>query len=440
MKGIILILSVLLISQDILGQESLTLTLEDCLDRALTSSKQLNLKSLEREKQRFAIEAERRYFIPEIQAYAKYFQYLDDKPVFVFPQNINENLSGPVELGAPLNFYTGVTINQHILDARMFNGKSLKGRFSEVNRLQQEIDEDEIRYEVIKTFYQIQIIEQSRGLITFNSERLVRLEQVTESAVQNGMASSTALEELQLRQKELELSDKELINNLDQLKAYLSLLCGIPPDTPVQLVYTDPKEDLAFVGSDTVSNKTYELLELQKTINSESIAQQASASYPTLDFFAAVQWLQQEGYGDLFSSDGTWFNQHIIGLKLNVPILNPESRKVKSQEMRINQDIISMQQELLIERTRMERQKALNGLELSREELELADEKQKLYGKQFEQAQVRYEQQYSSLQDLLSAEEKFRSARFSFQQQKIAYFLAILEVYESFDQLDEFNE
>jgi outer membrane protein TolC len=205
-------------------------------------------------------------------------------------------------------------------------------------------------------------------------------------------------------------------------------------------VYSDPEEDLGFVRTDSLSDKTYELLELQKSINGESLAQQASASYPTLDLFAAAQWLQQEGYGDLFSSDGTWFNRHVIGLKLNVPILNPESRKTKSQEIRINQDIISMQQELLLERTRMEREKALNDLELAREELQLADEKQQLFSKQFDQAQVRYEQQYSSLQELLNAEEKFRSARISFQQQKIAYFLAILEVYESFDQLDEFND
>lgn len=427
-------------SGTILAQEVVSLTLNDCLERAVTSSKQLALKRLESEKRDLQYTAERRYFVPEISGYARFYQYLDDRPVYVFPQNINENLSGPVQLGAPLNFYSGITVNQHILDARMFGSKSLRGRMDELSTLQREIDEEEIRYEVIKSFYQAQLLDESRELIIFNTERLDKLEDATRSSVDNGAALGSALEELALRKEEIALSAQELDNQYNQVLGYLRFLCDIPSDTEIRLLASSVENTLEIASGDSTRNKTFELLELQKSLSAESQNQLNASTYPTLDFFAAFQWLQQEGYGDLFTTDGTWFNQHMIGLQLNVPILQSNSRKVKAQESQINQQIISAQQDLIQEKARMEQAKARDDLRLAEANVGVAERKVRLYANQFEKSVVRYEQQFSSLQELLEAESKFRSAKIELQRKKIAYFLAILDLNRAYGALDSFRE
>ena len=130
------------------AQTNLQLTLDDCLELALSGNRQLELKGLELEYQRQQLSTNKRFFVPEINAYARYFQYLDDKPVYIFPQNVNSDLSGPVQLGRAQNFYSGISLNQHLFDVRMLNGRKLTNYLDELSEKRQQMSEEEIRYEV----------------------------------------------------------------------------------------------------------------------------------------------------------------------------------------------------------------------------------------------------------------------------------------------------
>jgi outer membrane protein TolC len=192
--------------------------------------------------------------------------------------------------------------------------------------------------------------------------------------------------------------------------------------------------------NDSVSNTELELLQLQMKLNEEKILQETAGSYPSLDFFMAFEWLQQEGMGDLFSSGSTWFNQHMIGLQLSIPLLNPDNRKSKIQENRINQEMLSVQQDLLQEKIRMERATARRDVQLSRERLELSERKVTVYERQFHQETIRYEQEFSTLKETLEAEEQLRRSQMEMSQRKMDYFLSILELYRSYGNLESFNK
>lgn len=425
------------------GQAELQLTLDECLDKALEDNQQLSLQSLELERESMNIRSGAGFIRPEINGYARFYQYLDDQPIYVFPENGPAPLSGFVPLGAPLNFYSGVTVNQPLFDARMIRGRGVREKAEEIIRLRQEMNEDEIRYEVIKTFYQIRIVEESDAVLVYNQGRLKQLESITRSAVENEMALSSTLEELRLRMSELDLAIDEINNNREKLFGYMRLLCHIPEETAITLITRDSlalPEFSSFNNADSITGAAWEILELQKALSEESLQQTAAETYPTVDLFMAFQWLQQEGYGDLFTSQGTWFNQHLIGVKLNIPIMNPNNRKSTRQEAKINQEIISVQQELVLEKNKLERDNALRDMKLARKNVELAARRLDLYNKQYNQEEVRYEQQFSSLRDLLEAEEKVRTAILEEQRRKIEYFISILEVYRAYGVIESFNE
>ncbi len=425
------------------GQNELQLTLEDCLDKALADNRQLSLQSLQLERQSMDIRSGSRFIRPEINGFARFYQYLDDQPVYVFPENGPAPLNGFVPLGAPLNFYSGITVNQPLFDARMIRSRGLREKAEEIIRLRREMNEDEIRYEVIKTFYQIRIVEESGQVLVFNEGRLKKLENITKSAVENEMALSSTLEELRLRMGELDIAIEEFNNNREKLYGYMRFLCQVPDETGLLLITQDSlslPQLSSFDNADSMTGANWEILELQKALSEESLQQTASATYPTVDLFMAFQWLQQEGYGDLFTSQGTWFNQHLIGLRLNIPIMNPNSRKSTRQEAKINQEIMSAQQELILEKNKLARGNALRDLQLARKNVELAARRLSLYNKQYNQEQIRYEQEFSSLRDLLEAEEKIRSAILEQQKRKIEYFISILEVYRAYGIIQSFNE
>jgi len=422
------------------AQTNLQLTLDDCLELALSGNRQLELKGLELEYERQQLSAGKRFFVPEINAYARYFQYLDTKPVYIFPQNINSDLSGPVQLGRAQNFYSGVTLNQHLFDVRMLNGRKLTNYLDELSEKRQQMSEDEIRYEVIKTFYQIEMVGNSIGLLDFNAQRIAKLEAITQTAIENQAVLPITFEELLLHKEDLNITRKEIKNRQGQLEAYMKFLCGIDADTQItQLVnQAEPVISLAAL-SDTSSNLQMDLLLLQMKMNEEKILQETAVSYPSLDFFMAFEWLQQEGMGDLFSSGSSWFNQHVIGLQLSIPILNPNNRKAKIQENRINNEMLSVQKELLEEKINMQRETARRDLQLARERMDLAERRVAVYEKQFQQETIRYEQEYSSLKDTLEAEEKLRTSQMEMSQRKMDYFLAILELNRANGNLESFN-
>ena len=425
------------------GQSVLRLTLEECLNQALDENPQLALQELQLRQETMQIRSQNRFLVPEINGYANIYGYLDDLPVYVFPETNVPSLNGFVPLGAPMNFQTGFTVNQHLFDARMIGGRSVREKAVLLQEKRREMNEDEIRYEVIKTFYQLRILRESQEMISFNYDRLERLETVTRSAVENEMALPVTLEELSLRGDELDVAGEELENNLEKAADYLRFLCHLPQDVPLELVSDTDSDRLSAeiaAWEDSTSNNGWEILQLQKELAAESLQQKTSGTLPTLDLYMAFQWLQQEGYGDLFSSSGTWFNQHMIGLRLNIPILNPASRKSAVQETRIRQDILTAQQEMLTEQTRMNRENALMDMRLQRKELDIAARKVELSSKQYKQEEVRYSQEYSSLREILDAEERLRSARMEEQRKKIEYIISILEVYKAYGMLSSFSQ
>ena len=422
------------------AQSVMRLTLQECLDMAMQQNPRLQLSSLQIEKDQVSYSARRQFLLPEIDAYARYFQYLDDRPVYIFPENSNPSLSNAVQLGAPRNFYSGITINQHLFDARMIGGGELSRQVGELQQKRQQISEDEVYYEVVKTFYQLQIIEGSTGVIGFNKERISRLENVTRTAVENEAVLSSTLDELILRKEELSIQEQQLAGQQESLESYMKFLTGLSHQTQLELVYMNESLPGQVVVPDSAASREQEALDLQIELREGQFRQESASSYPTLDLFMAFQWLQQEGYGDLFTSDASWYNQHMIGLQLNVPILKPDNRRIKKQQAEIDREVMKAQRELLEDKERMEQGNSYRKMLLAGKKAELASRKVEVYQKIFRQESVRYEQAFSSLRDLLDAEEQYRNAEMELAKAKSEYFIAILEMYQAYGNVRSFTE
>ncbi|WP_215226398.1 TolC family protein [Echinicola shivajiensis] len=441
MKRRYLLILLSLIFQPIWAQNTQMLTIQECLELALQNNKRLKLQKLELNKEQQKLKAEANFLQPEISAFSQYFLYLDDYPVYFFPENTGANLNGPVQLGADQNFYSGIMLEQSLLDARMFGAGKLKQASGEIFERKIQLDENELRYEVLKAYFQVLSLQENQVLLDFNKERLHKLKQITSISVDNKFAKSVDLEEIELRQKELVIRERKFQQGYEQSLKYLKLLCGLPQDQKIALVNIQ-KLETEFVPletMDSIKGISWELMELQKQINSSASAKGDSQSYPSLDLFMSFQWLQQEGYGDLFSSNAEWFNQHIIGLRLNIPIISKGTINRKEQA-KLDNEILNLQQELLLESQQMQREKALDASEIARVEMEHHEELLDLRKRQYGQAELRYKEHTASLRELLETDEELVKQKVAFQQKKVDYFLSILDLYKAYDILDHITD
>lgn len=430
-----------LIFQSIWAQNTQILTIQECLELAIQNNKRLKLQKLELSKEQQKLKAEANFLRPEISAFSQYFLYLDDYPVYFFPENTGSNLSGPVQLGADQNFYSGITLEQSLLDARMFGAGKLKQASGEIFERKMQLDENELRYEVFKAYFQVLSLQENQVLLDFNKERLEKLEQITRISVENKYAKTVDLEEIVLRQKELVIRERKFHQAYEQSLNYLKFLCGLPKDQKIAVDNTQKLPDgfVPLETMDSIKGTSWELMELQKQINSSASAKGDFQSYPSLDLFMSFQWLQQEGYGDLFSSNAEWFNQHIIGLRLNIPIISKGNINRK-QQAKLDNEILNLQQELLLESQQMQREKALNALGIAREEMEHHEELLDLRQRQYGQAELRYQEHSAPLRELLEMDDELVKQKVAFQQKRVDYFLRILDLYKAYDILDQITD
>jgi outer membrane protein TolC len=125
---------------------------------------------------------------------------------------------------------------------------------------------------------------------------------------------------------------------------------------------------------------------------------------PYLDLYVKAQWQQQQNYGDLFSGNADWYNLHIAGLRLNVPILGGNRRQTRRETMVIENERLELKRDLAERSQQLQRNKAISDLEIALETIDIIKSEVDLRAAQTERANRRYQEGVGGLREVLDAE------------------------------------
>ena len=255
----------------------------------------------------------------------------------------------------PHNLSTNIQLTQVILDGRYFIGLKATRDFTTTARLTKELSDQDVKYNIMKSYYQAQAASESKQYLTEVKDLVLKLTNDTRKIYKEGL-----IEELDVNRLELALTNLEnQINTTNQLAevalANMKFQMGLNLGDAIILTESisvlrdkvDPQIVKEFKATQRIE---YELLETAIRIRHYDVQQRRSGHFPSLIGFLNYGWQAQvDKFGDFGKKrevsypDGDvqrkspWFQSGIVGLKLSIPIFDSGSRLANVQQGKLDE-------------------------------------------------------------------------------------------------------
>ena len=262
----------------------------------------------------------------------------DAKFSFVLPHNISSSLS----------------VSQLIFDGRYFIGLKATKDFMKTARLQKNLSEQDVKYNVMKAYYQAAAAGEGVSLLNENIKLVQKLLNDTRTVFKEGLIEELDVDRLALAEAQLQsqitLQTQMARVAVDNLKFQMGMALND------DIILKDNLEDLRAQltvdaeGKFDVSQRIEkEMLETAIRIRGYDVAQRRSGYFPSMFAYLNYGWQAQgSNFGDLFKSktitypDGDtrkqtqWFDQGLVGITLKLPIFDSGSRMSNVKQAKID--------------------------------------------------------------------------------------------------------
>jgi outer membrane protein len=255
----------------------------------------------------------------------------------------------------PHNLSTNIQLTQVILDGRYFIGLKATRDFTRAARLQKDLSDQDVKYNIMKAYYQAQAASESKAYLTDVKDLVQKLTNDTRKIYKEGLT-----EELDVNRLELALTNLESqINTTNQLAevalANMKFQMGLNLTDAIILTESistlRDKVDPQIVNNFQATQRIeYEMLETAVRIRGYDVQQRRSGHFPSLVGFLNYGWQAQVNkFGDLGKKTETtypdgdvirkspWFQSGIVGLKLSIPIFDSGNRLANVQQGKLDE-------------------------------------------------------------------------------------------------------
>ncbi|MEQ9301567.1 MAG: DUF1295 domain-containing protein [Cyclobacteriaceae bacterium] len=427
-----------------LSAQAPTYDLNACLELALKNNADVRKMDLTHQSRMLELDQSKKKLLPEVSSRVNYLWYWNDLPTYYFPGAEGNILSGgasdgpyAVGLGLPQNLFVGFDINKRLYDQRIWHGKAAIETMTLTNSLEYKKQRNETIYTVANSYYRAIGLKKNASLLLANQEWLEQMSSTLAVQVEQGFAPETALLEVNLKKKELALKLIDLENGYSQLLRYIQMLVGLAPTGEMTL---EASGETAWLTQVTEIDKTKEsteaqLLSQKKTLN-ELMYKVESADYlPSVDLNADFQWqAQRENFG--FFDGNEWQNINLLGLDINIPIYSGGNKTVAKQQLVIENQKLDIDRTQLYSYQELSRAKANEDYKSLVERLKVTKEYLELRVQMYNLTKLKYEQEVSTMNELMEAQVARQSAELDFETTKNELILAGLEVLKANNQME----
>lgn len=291
----------------------------------------------------------------------------------------------PVVFGTSQNASATATLTQLIFDGSYLVGLQAAKAFLDFSENSNEKTQLEIRKGVINAYGSVLITQENIVILNNNIATVKKNLDETRTIFDNGLAEEEDVEQLQITYSQL-VNQKLNAERLEDIALQMfNLAIGIDISTDTQL--TETLTSLAkpalglFEGEPEIEkNVDYKIAYNLTEQRSLELKLERSKALPSLRGFINVGTSAGRNTFDFFDSDQRYFASSIFGLTLDVPLFSSGARSARTQRAKIALDqaesdfeYAQEQIRLAYEQAKSEHQLAIDNLETSRNNLNLAE-------------------------------------------------------------------
>lgn len=305
-------------------------------------------------------------------------------------------------------------LNQMLFDPSIMVALQARKQLEQLAEKNIQLTEQEVRVAVAKAYYNIMIAEKRKELLDQNIARIDQLHRETRVIYENGLAEKLDVDRISITLTNLKTEQTRVKQLVDLTYMALKFQMGMQLDQNIALedTLTEAVIDKELLSHDLEleRRKEYQLLELQKTLNSYDLKRYKLGGLPTLVLFGNYGYTLYN-MENLFNPEDKWQKSALIGTKLTVPLFDGMQRRNKMLQAKYTlqkseNDLENLKLALQLEKenARITLQSNISALENQRSNMKLAEEV-------FNVAKVKYKEGVGSNLEVMNAESALKEAQ-----------------------------
>ena len=407
MKNSILLLFILFVTY---GAKSQVLNLEQCLKMADTANVIIRNARVDVAMSASQIDAYKSALLPKI-FYAGDYRYNAVIPGQLIPGQIAGGAPGTyvaVQFGVPVNISNTVQLNQVLYNPQLNAAlKTLKIN-QEVSEIQAGLTEQNVKYQLIQTYYNLQAIHKQLSFVQENSLNMDKMIANMKVMVEQKMVIATELDKLNIIRLTLKNQEQNLISTKEKTENYLKLMIGKTINDIVEFQQEGAVQRSILNEIKSINAPEIQLLQAQQRLNFVERKGIKMAYLPVLSMYGTYLYSYNYRPENKF---GKGIDGALVGLKLDWTLFDgfEKHHKLKVNmyqraKMEDQLDYSKKQLEVNIINAQKQVEIQTQSLQISQDQLVLAEKIQK-------QAKFSFEQGVISSNDLLKSENDLYQAQ-----------------------------
>ena len=329
----------LLFSSGLFAQQSVTLSLKDCIKQATEKNINVSQSLLEQEKSRFKTQETRSALLPQIDVNGT-FQNNTELPITMLPGDImgQHGTMIPLSMGVQYNTSAGISANQVLYNQTALTALKLSKKAEMATTLGVEKAKEEIAKEVAKLYFLIQTSAEQIQLVQDNIERTQRMTDIVKKQVDNGIGKKVDYDRILVTLQNLQTQKDNNQALYEQQLNMMKYMLDMPIDQNIVLTDSVGMGLVTMLPAESVDFSNHigiQLLETQKEIASLNQKVVNAGYMPSVVLFAQYGYQgMRDDFKDYFNDSpmNKWYSSSYIGLRVSIPVFDGFQKRSKSRQ------------------------------------------------------------------------------------------------------------
>lgn len=415
------VLLIHLISFQAAAQNTVVLTLDECISYALQNNPDAKNAALELLASKAIIRQNLATGLPQINGTFD-FTYNAAIPLIFLPNvpgSPGFNPDNPSEIvglrfGVDFQSGLGVRIDQMIFDGSYFVGLKAAKTLNTLTAFDKEKAEIDVRETVKKAYFTVLVNDERRRIFEVNLDRVETLLRETEALYEAGFVEKIDVSRTKVQRNNLKTELDKIVAATAISVEVLKLQMGLPSEYTLELAETirdfnNLTEVTELLATDINRRVELDQLKTNMDLTRLDLKNNQIQYMPRLNAFVTYN---RSGASlvlpELYSSD--WFTAAFVGVNLTIPIFDGFSKAARIQQNRVQLRQLENQQNFLKQSFDVEVYQAKVSLQNSIASLQLQVENIELATEVFEMAKIKFQEGVGSNLEVVDADSALKEA------------------------------
>ncbi|GHB78671.1 transporter [Persicitalea jodogahamensis] len=434
MVGVLLLLTSAAFAQT---TDTLRLSLVEAVNLAIRQNPQLQSVQLDEEINLAKVKKVKASALPQVNADASYTDnFLRASQILPGEVFGRPGESIAVKFGTRYQMGANAQISQTLYNPALNIGLKAAKASQGLYELQTFKSKEDLIYNVINLYMQLQMVEKQTELVESNLDRTQRLIDITGAQFKEGIVKKVDVDQLRVSYTNLTTQLSNVANSRVQLLNNLKTLMNVDSEQAIAItdVGTDPIPVSQELNLD--ANIDLALVDYQRKLQDLNTASIRAGYLPSLSLIANFGYQAQTN--QLLDKTATQgFASGLYGLRLSIPIFDGFAKKSKITQSQYKVHQLELNRKYLMRNVENQFVNARNNVQQNQRVLLAQQENMKLAEQLYNVAKLSYTEGISPLSELINAENGLKEAQNQYLTAMLQINLAELDLMQSSGQLTQ---